>query len=138
MFMGPAHGGRAGRRRRGAGGRACRKARDVPACRGARDQGKPEPARGASGVGRGPRAGPGAADSRGPQPGAPRGGAAATTVDLAPRRVSGFDVSVGISPRQSFDSWASFVRGLEAEGVQRVWVIDSQLAMKDVYAGLVV
>src|SRR5438128_2104746 len=27
---------------------------------------------------------------------------------------------------------------LEAEGVRRVWVIDSQLAMKDVYAGLVV
>ena len=49
-----------------------------------------------------------------------------------------FDVSVGISPRQSFDSWASFVRGLESEGVERVWVIDSQLAMKDMYAGLVV
>jgi 5,10-methylenetetrahydromethanopterin reductase len=48
------------------------------------------------------------------------------------------DVSVGISPRQSFDSWAAFVTGLEAEGVRRVWVIDSQLAMKDVYAGLVV
>jgi len=52
--------------------------------------------------------------------------------------VSAFDVSVGISPRQSFDSWAPFVAGLEAEGVRRVWVIDSQLAMKDVYAGLVV
>ena len=48
------------------------------------------------------------------------------------------DVSAGISARQSFDSWASFVGGLEAEGVGRVWVIDSQLAMKDVYAGLVV
>lgn len=48
------------------------------------------------------------------------------------------DVSVGISPRQSFNSWATFISGLEAEGVQRVWVIDSQLAMKDVYAGLVV
>jgi 5,10-methylenetetrahydromethanopterin reductase len=52
--------------------------------------------------------------------------------------MNGFDVSVGISPRQSFDSWASFVRGLESEGVQRIWVIDSQLAMKDVYAGLIV
>ncbi|HKW70213.1 MAG TPA: LLM class flavin-dependent oxidoreductase [Candidatus Dormibacteraeota bacterium] len=52
--------------------------------------------------------------------------------------MNGFDVSVGISLRQSFDSWASFVSGLEAEGVRRVWVIDSQLAMKDVYAGLVV
>lgn len=49
-----------------------------------------------------------------------------------------FDVSVGISPRQSFDSWASFVGELEHDGVRRVWVIDSQLAMKDVYAGLVV
>jgi 5,10-methylenetetrahydromethanopterin reductase len=49
-----------------------------------------------------------------------------------------FDVSVGISPRQSFDSWAAFVAGLEAEGVRRIWVIDSQLAMKDVYAGLAV
>src|SRR5205823_11484419 len=42
------------------------------------------------------------------------------------------------SPRQSFASWATFVDGLEAEGVGRLWVIDSQLAMKDVYAGLVV
>ena len=49
-----------------------------------------------------------------------------------------FDVSVGISPRQSFESWAKFVADLEAEGVGRLWVIDSQLAMKDVYAGLVV
>ena len=49
-----------------------------------------------------------------------------------------FDVSVGISPRQSFDSWGAFVAGLEAEDVGRLWVIDSQLAMKDVYAGLIV
>lgn len=48
------------------------------------------------------------------------------------------DVSAGISSKQSFDSWANFVAGLEAEGVSRIWVIDSQLAMKDVYAGLVV
>jgi 5,10-methylenetetrahydromethanopterin reductase len=48
------------------------------------------------------------------------------------------DVSVGISPRQTFESWAAFAAGLEAEGVGRIWVIDSQLAMKDVYAGLVV
>jgi 5,10-methylenetetrahydromethanopterin reductase len=52
--------------------------------------------------------------------------------------VNQYDVSVGISPRQSFDSWAKFVAELEAEGAGRVWVIDSQLAMKDVYAGLVV
>jgi 5,10-methylenetetrahydromethanopterin reductase len=49
-----------------------------------------------------------------------------------------FDVSVGISARQSFDSWAEFAAGLEAEGVRRLWVIDSQLAMKDAYAGLAV
>ena len=52
--------------------------------------------------------------------------------------MNGFDVSVGISPRQSFASWARFVASLEAEGVRRIWAIDSQLAMKDVYAGLVV
>jgi 5,10-methylenetetrahydromethanopterin reductase len=52
--------------------------------------------------------------------------------------MKGADVSVGISPRQSFQSWGEFVAGLEAEGAGRVWVIDSQLAMKDVYAGLVV
>ena len=52
--------------------------------------------------------------------------------------MTGFDVSAGVSPRQSFESWAAFVSGLEAEGVRRIWVIDSQLAMKDVYAGLVV
>ena len=53
-------------------------------------------------------------------------------------RTPAFDVSVGISPRQSFDSWARFVAELERDGVRRIWVIDSQLAMKDVYAGLVV
>lgn len=47
-------------------------------------------------------------------------------------------MSVGISPRQSFASWAAFVAELEREGVRRIWAIDSQLAMKDVYAGLVV
>ncbi|HEY6117120.1 MAG TPA: LLM class flavin-dependent oxidoreductase [Candidatus Dormibacteraeota bacterium] len=52
--------------------------------------------------------------------------------------MNGSDVSVGVSPRQSFESWAKFVAELEREGVQRVWVIDSQLAMKDVYAGLAV
>jgi 5,10-methylenetetrahydromethanopterin reductase len=48
------------------------------------------------------------------------------------------DVSVGISPRQSLDKWAAFAAELERDGVRRIWVIDSQLAMKDVYAGLVV
>jgi 5,10-methylenetetrahydromethanopterin reductase len=45
-------------------------------------------------------------------------------------------VSVGISPRQSLASWADLAGELEAEGVDELWLIDSQLAMKDVYAGL--
>jgi 5,10-methylenetetrahydromethanopterin reductase len=45
-------------------------------------------------------------------------------------------VSVGISPRESLHDWAGFSRKLEDQGVDRIWLIDSQLAMKDVYAGL--
>ncbi len=52
--------------------------------------------------------------------------------------MTAFDVSAGISPRQSLESWSEFVAALEAEGVRRMWVIDSQLAMKDAYAGLTV
>jgi 5,10-methylenetetrahydromethanopterin reductase len=48
----------------------------------------------------------------------------------------GLGVSVGISPRQSLTSFADFAHHLEEEGVARIWLIDSQLAMKDVYAGL--
>ena len=46
-------------------------------------------------------------------------------------------VSLGISPRQPLTAFAEQVAELEAEGVGRVWLIDSQLAMKDVYAGLI-
>ncbi len=52
--------------------------------------------------------------------------------------MTAFDVSAGISPRQSLESWSEFVAALEAEGVRRIWVIDSQLAMKDAYVGLTV
>ena len=52
--------------------------------------------------------------------------------------MTAFDVSAGISPRQSLDSWSEFVAALEAEGVRRIWVIDSQLARKDAYVGLTV
>ncbi len=52
--------------------------------------------------------------------------------------MTAFDVSAGISPRQSLQSWSEFVAALEAEGVRRIWVIDSQLAMKDAYVGLTV
>ncbi len=45
-------------------------------------------------------------------------------------------VSIGISPRQSLAGWSTLAAELEREGVQRVWLIDSQLAMKDVYTGL--
>lgn len=47
-------------------------------------------------------------------------------------------VSVGISGRQSMASWGAFAAALEAEGVDRIWLIDSQVSMKDMYVGLVV
>jgi 5,10-methylenetetrahydromethanopterin reductase len=46
------------------------------------------------------------------------------------------DISVGISPRQPLSDWSGLAASLEEEGVERTWLIDSQLAMKDVYAGL--
>jgi 5,10-methylenetetrahydromethanopterin reductase len=49
---------------------------------------------------------------------------------------TGLAVSLGVSPRQPLADWASQAAQLEAEGVHRLWLIDSQLAMKDVYAGL--
>lgn len=48
----------------------------------------------------------------------------------------GIHISIGISPRESLADWMSFVTELEAEGADRIWLIDSQLAMKDVYVGL--
>jgi 5,10-methylenetetrahydromethanopterin reductase len=48
----------------------------------------------------------------------------------------GIHVSIGISPRESLADWMSFVSELEREGAERIWLIDSQLAMKDVYIGL--
>lgn len=45
-------------------------------------------------------------------------------------------VSIGISPRQSLASWAHLAGELEDDGVAGLWLIDSQLAMKDVFAGL--
>jgi 5,10-methylenetetrahydromethanopterin reductase len=47
-------------------------------------------------------------------------------------------VSLGISPRQPLRSFGEQAAELEAAGVDRLWLIDSQLAMKDVYAGLAV
>jgi 5,10-methylenetetrahydromethanopterin reductase len=47
-------------------------------------------------------------------------------------------VSVGVSPRQELAAWAEQAAQLEDEGLDRLWLIDSQLAMKDVHAGLLV
>ena len=47
-------------------------------------------------------------------------------------------VSIGISPRQPLKAFAAQAAELEAAGVERIWLIDSQLAMKDVYTGLAV
>lgn len=47
-------------------------------------------------------------------------------------------ISIGISPRQSLASWAALAGDLERNSVDRIWLIDSQLAMKDVFAGLYV
>lgn len=50
--------------------------------------------------------------------------------------MNSISISIGISPRESFADWMSFATRLETEGVGRAWLIDSQLAMKDVYVGL--
>jgi 5,10-methylenetetrahydromethanopterin reductase len=48
----------------------------------------------------------------------------------------GVDVSIGISPREPLNEWMNLSAELERRGVHRIWLIDSHLAMKDVYAGL--
>ncbi len=48
----------------------------------------------------------------------------------------GISISLGISPRESLADWMSFVQELDRRDVDRLWLIDSQLAMKDVYTGL--
>ncbi|HLQ61292.1 MAG TPA: LLM class flavin-dependent oxidoreductase, partial [Candidatus Acidoferrales bacterium] len=45
-------------------------------------------------------------------------------------------VSLGVSPRQPLRDFARQAAALESEGVGRLWLIDSQLSLKDVYAGL--
>jgi 5,10-methylenetetrahydromethanopterin reductase len=45
-------------------------------------------------------------------------------------------ISIGISPRERLEDWATFSRELEQNGVEEMWLIDSQLAMKDAYIGL--
>jgi 5,10-methylenetetrahydromethanopterin reductase len=48
----------------------------------------------------------------------------------------GISISIGISPRESLRDWTEFAAELERNGVSEMWLIDSQLAMKDVFAGL--
>jgi 5,10-methylenetetrahydromethanopterin reductase len=48
----------------------------------------------------------------------------------------GVSISLGISPRESLSEWAEFTAELERRGVDEMWLIDSQLAMKDAYVGL--
>jgi 5,10-methylenetetrahydromethanopterin reductase len=48
----------------------------------------------------------------------------------------GVSISIGISPRESLRDWSEFAAELERNGVSEMWLIDSQLAMKDVFAGL--
>lgn len=45
-------------------------------------------------------------------------------------------ISIGISPRESLRDWMRFCGEAEQGGVSEMWLIDSQLAMKDVYTGL--
>jgi 5,10-methylenetetrahydromethanopterin reductase len=48
----------------------------------------------------------------------------------------GISISIGISPREPLRDWMDFSEQAEQRGVDEMWLIDSQLAMKDVYAGL--
>ena len=48
----------------------------------------------------------------------------------------GISISIGISPRESLADWTRFTGELEQRGVEELWLIDSQLAMKDAYIGL--
>jgi 5,10-methylenetetrahydromethanopterin reductase len=50
----------------------------------------------------------------------------------------GISISLGISPRESFQDWIRFAQELDHREVDRLWLIDSQLAMKDVYTGLAI
>ena len=48
----------------------------------------------------------------------------------------GVSISIGISPRESLADWADFTAEAERNAVDELWLIDSQLAMKDAYIGL--
>jgi len=48
----------------------------------------------------------------------------------------GISISIGISPREPLRRFADLTGELERRGVDELWLIDSQLAMKDLYVGL--
>ena len=56
--------------------------------------------------------------------------------DRGGERLMGISISIGISPRESLADWSRFTGELEDRGVEELWLIDSQLAMKDAYIGL--
>jgi 5,10-methylenetetrahydromethanopterin reductase len=45
-------------------------------------------------------------------------------------------LSLGVSPRESFDRFISIGKRAEALGASMMWIVDSQLAMKDAYVAL--
>lgn len=45
-------------------------------------------------------------------------------------------LSLGLSPRESFDRWLSIAKRAEEIGVDMLWVVDSQMAMKDAYVAM--
>ena len=56
--------------------------------------------------------------------------------DRGGERLMGISISIGISPRESLADYTRFTGELEQRGVDELWLIDSQLAMKDAYIGL--
>ena len=50
--------------------------------------------------------------------------------------VKGFGISMGVSPRETFDQVGEISRQAEALGFEAMWFIDHQLGMKDVYTAM--
>jgi 5,10-methylenetetrahydromethanopterin reductase len=45
-------------------------------------------------------------------------------------------ISIGVSPRESIQAWVELVEKIDAAGCKKIWVADSQLAMKDAFAAM--
>ncbi|MFQ6022690.1 MAG: LLM class flavin-dependent oxidoreductase [Acidiferrobacterales bacterium] len=50
--------------------------------------------------------------------------------------VSRFGISLGVSPRESFEKVGEIAKAAEARGFEVLWFIDHQLGMKDVYTAM--